>query len=199
MKGVSDIFISKDKVAIFWFLVCVGILGFTGWYSLSLIQQARGDLVYLITNHEKTVYVDRSLDDDTQEELIDFQTRLALETVFNRGPSGPLALVRVSKLLTGQAREILQKDLSSNKFDFANYQFRQLCEIWSVTLYRRPNGDLYTSAKGQLVRVGVDPANNEVINQVYTFDAELDWQPNTSIRDKKMFPYVCHKLAYVTR
>jgi len=195
MKGVADIFISKEKLALFWFMVACGCLAITGWYVYDVAVASRGSMLY-VPIEKSFVYLDRSMQQQDLDEVVDYHTRLALETFLNRGPKGPLTAERLALLFTGLGMEQVVKDVQDSRYDFRTRSIHQLMEVGQVRVQHFPNGDAETVAQGQLVRVSVDPTSQEAITQSFSVTARLNWERNQNLRDSKRFPFVCNNIEY---
>ena len=196
MKGVSDFFISKDKLAYFWFLVACACVASTAWYVNSIAADGDSRMLYVIMNDQNVMYLDQNLSTEGPKDLFDSQARLALETLLNRGPSGPLNPKRVPKLFTDTALEWVMNDVREQRVDFSSHQFHQMVEVGEIQVLLGEDGGAITVAMGQLIRVGVDQVESRVINEVYSVNARLVWEPNVNMRDSKLFPFVCREAKY---
>lgn len=196
MKGVSDLFISKEKLAFFWFFVCVAILAGTAWYVNDIAGDGKSRMLYVMVNRPDVMYLDRDLQPETATDLFDSQTRLALETMLNRTPKGPATQKRVGKIFAGAAMQWLMSDLAENREEFSSRQYHQMAEVGSVRVFLGEDGGAIAVASGQVIRVGVDPVQQKVINQVFNLGARLVWEPNTNLRDNKLYPHTCKEVAY---
>jgi hypothetical protein len=81
MKGVTDIFISKQKLAIFWFLVALGCIVGTAWHLYGVAIEGRSRMLY-VPIELADVYIDSELTSEELDDMVDFQTRLTLENFF---------------------------------------------------------------------------------------------------------------------
>jgi hypothetical protein len=197
MRGISDIFISKDKVAMFWFIVTCATLAGTAWYLKSLADEGRTRMLYVPMTREGVIEIDPAMDEDTTNELLDYQTRIALETLLNRGPSGPVNSSRISKIFIDGALEWVMKDIQASLFDFRDKQRRQMVELGASDVRISDDGSATVSITGQVVSVSVDPLEQRIVNQVHTVTATVSWVKNKHLRDSKLFPYVSEKVVYL--
>lgn len=195
MKGVTDIFISKEKLALFWFsLACLFLAG-TAWHTYNVALISRGSMLY-VPIEKSEFYLDRSLEQHELDDVINYHTRLALETYLNRGPKGALDLERIPLLFTGFGREQVDFDLRDNAYDLSTRRIHQMVEVGSVTVEYSPTGDAETVATGQIIRVSVDPTTQDGITQSIAMSARLQWARNPNLRDSRRFPFVCTNIEY---
>lgn len=195
MKGVADIFISKEKLALFWFMVACGCLAITGWYVYDVAVSSRGSMLY-VPIEKSFVYLDRSLQQQDLDELVDYHARLSLETFLNRGPKGALTGERLRLLYAGAGMNQVEKELQESYYDFHTRHIHQVMEVGQVRVQHFPNGEAETVAQGQLVRVSLDPTTNEAVNQSFAVTARQTWERNQNLRDSRRFPFVCTNIEY---
>lgn len=199
MKGVTDMFIAKDKLAIFWFLVSCGCIIGTGWYLHGQAIAGRGRMLFVpIEQHD--IFMDREMKPQDLNEAADFHTRLLMETVLNRGPGGPLNQDRIKQLFVGNGLDQIKLDIQDNKFDFNQRKIHQMVELGRVDIVHNPDdGSAVTSTEGQLIRLSFDPTLKENVVQSFTVNATLQWQRNPSLRSNKRFMFVCNDINYTLK
>jgi hypothetical protein len=195
MKGVTDIFISKEKLALFWFSLACVFLAITGWHTYNVADTSRGSMLY-VPIEKSNFYLDRSLDQHELDDVINYHTRHALETYLNRGPKGLLNRDRVPLLFSGIALEQVDLDLRENAYDFDTRRIHQMVEVGTVNVEYSLDGSVETVAMGQIVRVSVDPTSNEAVTQSIAVSARMNWIRNPNLRDSRRFPFVCTNVDY---
>jgi hypothetical protein len=198
MKGVTDIFISKQKLAIFWFLVALGCIVGTAWYLYGVAIEGRSRMLY-VPIELADVYIDSELSSQELDDMVDFQTRLTLETFLNRGPKGPVTPERLVFLFSPGGLEQAVVDIKDNGYEFRTRQIHQMLELGEVSALHYPDGTATTRAGGQLIRVSIDPVEKQALTQAFTFNAILEWERNRNLRDKKRFLFVCKDIQYTLK
>jgi hypothetical protein len=198
MKGVTDIFISKQKLAIFWFLVALGCIAGTAWYLYGVAIEGRSRMLY-VPIELADVYIDSELSSQELDDMVDFQTRLTLETFLNRGPKGPVTPERLGFLFSPGGLEQAVVDIKDNGYEFRTRQIHQMLELGEVSALHYPDGTATTRAGGQLIRVSIDPVEKQALTQAFTFNAILEWERNRNLRDKKRFLFVCKDIQYTLK
>lgn len=198
MRGVTDIFISKEKLAIFWFLVALGCIIGTAWHLYGVAIEGRSRMLYVpIRNAD--VYLDDMLSTDTLNDQVNFCTRLTLESFFNRGPNGPTT-DRLSQLFDPVGRDQADVDLRDSSYDYKKRKIHQMIELGEVNVLQNPDdGSADSRATGQLIRYSTDPLTNQSIMQAFTVVANMHWVRNNNMRDNKRFLFVCRDLQYSLR
>jgi hypothetical protein len=131
--------------------------------------------------------------------MVDFQTRLTLETFLNRGPKGPVTPQRIGFLFTPEGHEQALRDIKDNSYDFRTRQIHQMLELGEVSALHYPDGSASTRAGGQLIRVSIDPTEKQAITQAFSFIANMRWERNKNLRDRKRFLFVCKDIQYEIR
>lgn len=195
MKGVTDIFISKQKLAIFWFLVALGCIIGTAWHLYGVALDGRSRMLY-VPVMTSDVYIDEGLSKQDLSDVVDYQTRLILETFFNRGPSGVVTPERMDFLFTPEGRYQAEVDLRANSYDFRKRQVHQMLELGKVNILQSSDGAASTEATGQLIRVSEDPVSKQTMVQSFTFRALLRLERNPNQRDVGRFLFICADLQY---
>lgn len=198
MKGVTDMFIAKDKMAIFWFLVSCGCILGSGWYLHTLAIEGRGRMLYVpLERHD--FYLDREMSSQSLNEVVDFHTRLIMETLLNRGPKGPVNPERISMLFYGNGLDQVLADIQNNRYDFRSRQIHQMVELGPVNIVHNPDGSAITSTSGQVIRISVDPTVQDSIIQSFSVNATLQLRRNPNLRDNKRFIFVCQDVSYALK
>lgn len=192
-------FIAKDKLAIFWFLVSCGCIIGTGWYLHGQAIAGRGRMLFVpIEQHD--IFMDREMKPQDLNEAADFHTRLLMETVLNRGPGGPLDKARIDQLFVGNGLDQIKLDIQDNAFDFNQRKIHQMVELGRVDIVHNPDdGSAVTSTEGQLIRLSFDPTLKENVVQSFLVNATLQWQRNPSLRTNKRFMFVCNDISYTLK
>lgn len=195
MKSVVDLFVVKDRTAIFWFTVaCVSIVC-SAIFVQRVITAVQVKPQYVIMDSTGSYYLAPSVEFEKARELHAAQTRLAMETLYTRGPEALTFDSRVKKLFTPEAITQVRKDLLiPDEKPFREQQMNQTIEIEEAGVYKNlidPRGQAVTYAKGKLTRSGTfkGQAKTEVLEvEVYFW-----WRINTRMADNGLFPTVCSK------
>ncbi len=195
MKGVTEIFISKEKLAIFWFLAAVSCLGATGWHLHNLATTSRGSILYVPID-QSFFYLDRTQSTETLNQLLDYHARHALETYLNRGPRGPLNAERLGLLFHEQGLADVEADVQETRFDFKNLEIHQMTEIGEVQMEIDNDLSAVTVLRGQVIRVSVEPVTKETVTQSFALQAEMHWERNPNLRYARRFAWVCNRVIY---
>lgn len=194
MKGVVDLFVSKDKIAVFWFLVAVIAVIGSGWYVQSMVKQVTANPNFVIMDGAGVYYIAPSLDFSDATEIHASQTRMATETFFNRGPSQSDSQDRIKYLFSEAAQEFISTEYSRESNTFETQQIHQKVEIGDIQVLQTEGTRALTSATGQVIRVGV--FNGEQVVDVYDLSVKYMWMLNRDMRNNGRFPTVCAQMKY---
>lgn len=151
---------------------------------------------YVFTESPHLRYITPDLKTESLETLHSEQTRLAMETIFNRTPSRLDHLDRARLLFDDEAREhIYQTLLAPQAKTFLDNRFHQKVEIGEVIVnIHEGRGQATTVATGQLVRVG---SNEQLtINETWSVKVFFTWRQNDNPKTRALFPTVCDSVNF---
>ena len=195
MKSVVDLFVVKDRIAIFWFtMACVSIVC-CAIFVQKVVAAVKVKPQYVIMDSTGTYYLAPSVAFEHAKDLHAAQSRLALETLYNRGPEDLDYRPRMKKMFTEEAQMAIAKDiLAPDEAPFREQQTRQTVEVTEAGVYKNlidPRGMAVTIAKGKLTRKSnfKGQARTEELEVV----AYFWWTINTRMADNGLFPTVCTK------
>lgn len=194
MKGVVDLFIAKDRIAIFWFLAACGVIIASAWYLDRTIRAVHTRPQFVIMDSAGVYYLAPTVDFENAVELHAAQTRLAMETLFNRGPNGLDSPKRVPKIFGRKAVEFIAEEMQSENAAFKNQDIHQKVEVSKTEILKTVGEGALTSATGQVIRVGV--FKGKTFNEVYDVQARFSWVLNKDMRNNGQFPTVSVQLRY---
>jgi hypothetical protein len=200
MKSVVDLFVLKDRTAIFWFtMACVSIVC-SALFVQRMIAAIRNKPQYVIMDASGVYYLAPSVEFEKAKDLHEAQTRLAMETLYTRdyarGDEPMLFGNRVKKLFMPTAiRQIQDEFLTPDAKPFKEQKVHQTVEIEEAGIYKNkidPRGQAITYAKGKLYRQGTLKGQEKT--DVYTVQAFFFWRINAKMADNGAFPTVCYKI-----
>lgn len=196
MKAVSNLFIARSPAAIFWFLItCAAPLG-TAWYVQGMISTVRSLPQFVITSLPTFQYMAPDLKTESVQQLHSEQTRLAMETIYNRGPSGLDHSDRRFKLFTDEVLDVINAEIiAPNVLMFRDTNSYQKVEISSIDVVSKEGvGEAITVAKGQLIRTGVE--GSTMVNKAFNVEVHFTWRSNPSLTDHAMYPLQCSEVVF---
>ncbi|RBP48147.1 hypothetical protein DES53_101947 [Roseimicrobium gellanilyticum] len=195
MKSVVDLFVVKDRTAIFWFTVaCVSIVC-SAIFVQRVITAVQVKPQYVIMDSTGSYYLAPSVEFEKALELHAAQTRLAMETLYTRGPEMLTFESRLKKLFTQEANTQIRKDLlNPDEKPFREQQIHQSIQIEQAGVYKNlidPRGQAVTFAKGKLTREITFKGQSKT--EVLDVEVYFWWRINTRMADNGLFPTVCTK------
>lgn len=194
-KPMPEFFISKDGLATFWFWVgFLGILG-SAFYTYRLATRAglRPQFIMLVPeNHSiELLPPTQARSEDQLQEMFTAQSRLLMDSIFNKSSIGLDAGDRCHRLMTDDAFAWVETNLLKNQQDaFDEGNLHQKLTIANITVTPGDGlGNGSAVVQGQLLRIGV--LRRQLLNQVWTVNARITWSRNTNLRDCGRYPLVC--------
>jgi hypothetical protein len=195
MKSVVDLFVVKDRTAIFWFTVACMSIVCSAIYVQRVITAVQVKPQYVIMDATGGYYLAPSVEFEKATELHAGQTRLAMETLYDRGPEALTFDSRLKKLFTPAAISQIRKDLLiPDEKPFREQKMTQTIEIEEAGVYKNlvdPRGQAVTHAKAKLTRSGT--FKGQAKTEVLDVDVFFWWRINTRMAENGLFPTVCTK------
>lgn len=191
------LFISKDGLSTFWFLLTIAALLTSTIYVHRIASTAGLRPQYLILRSPDVQPLIPEKDPAYTSELMDELTRLATDSIFNKSSVGLDSADRCKKLLSPSAHQWVTTELIGKQQEaFQQASIHQKVEIESIQLVNRPDQTGKNAVvKGQLLRVGVH--GGELFNEVWSLRLILVWQRNDCLRDCSSYPHVVDSLSCV--
>jgi len=189
-----SIFISKESVSTFWFIIgALGAIG-SGIYVERVAATAglRPQFIMMQSPSVDRVPKDMIRNPDTLRATHLAMTRLAMDSVFNKSPNGLDAPERCQRLFSKEAWHWVNENLVEKQSDaFAEGRIHQKIAINSINLTPDEHDGETSRAivVGQLIRTGV--LRDEIFNEVWNVTVTLVWERNTCLRDAGRFPVLC--------
>lgn len=191
MKGVTDLFLAKDRMAVFWFLVSCITIALCAWYVKAILADSHRQPRIVIMDDAGVYYITPSLEFQDAKALHTSQTRLAMETLFNRGPKSLDNQSRVAELFTpAGAKFAFETFFPKEQKLFEERQYHQKVEIQSIVVAQTVGDTIaVTSVKAQLIRSGVFDGNPE--DSIWDVEVNFGWVVNDTMFPNGGFPTQC--------
>jgi len=190
MKRASaiDLFIHKDKVALFWFIIALVVsLGFW-WERQRLVKNLMTKPQFFVMDANHTYYLPSAMDFGSAKEVHAAQTRLAMEALFNRSPSGPDSPERLRRILGKDAYQTAKKAMAHEADEFEDKQVHQKVELGPIQVLQVRDDSVLTGVEGQLIRNGV--FRGKPFTEVLTVKAQFKFILNPDMTANGRFPTV---------
>lgn len=196
MKSVIDLFVVKDRTAIFWFtMACVSMVC-CGLFVHSVVAAVSKKPQYVIMDASGTYYLAPSVEFEKARTLHVAQTRLAMETLYTRDQDALKFAPRLKKLFSDDAiKQIKQDFLLPDEKPFKEQQIVQTIEIDEADIYKNsidPRGMAITYAKGRLTRHS--NFKGQAKTEVFNVDAFFWWRINARMADNGAFPTFSYRI-----
>jgi hypothetical protein len=191
MKQRSVLFISKEGLSTFWFLLAAAAVLGTWYYLFDLVGKRGLRPQFILLNSPDITSVMPTENPVFDRETVLSQTRLAMDSIFNKTGNGLDAASRCSDLLSADVLEWVQSELVLKQEEvFKEARIHQKVAIERIELRPQPNEDaVLASVQGQLIRVGV--MNDQLLNEVWMVRAEMMWMRNINLRTSGRYPLLC--------
>ena len=196
MKSVVDLFVLKDRTAIFWFtMACVSIVC-SALFVQRMLAAIRNKPQYVLMDASGVYYLAPSVEFEKATDLHVAQTRLAMETLYTRDLDQLRFDNRVKKLFMPDAIKQIRNDfLYPDSKPFSEQKVHQTVEIEEAGIYKNkidPRGVAITRAKGKLIRKGTFKGQENT--DIYDVEAFFYWRINNKMADNGAFPTVCYRI-----
>ena len=196
MRAVANLFISRSRAAIFWFGITCAVPIATGYYVQSVIRDVRTHEKFVMGGLPTFLYQSLDRKSESVQQLHTDQTHLAMETIFNRGPSGSLDNAdRRFHLFEKDVNQLIKDQIiTPDVLYFRNTKSHQKVEVENVVVNEKAGqGEATTLAYGQLFRTGIE--NGIVVNKSFSVKVFFTWKSNPSLIDHAMYPTICSDLT----
>ena len=192
-----DLFIHKDKVALFWFLIAVLVTVGFWWERQRLVKAHATKPQFFVMDANHTYYLPAAMDFGSAKEVHAAQTRLAMEAIFNRSPSGPDTPERLKRILGKKAFKKARDAMSHEADEFEDKQIHQKVEIGPIQVLQVRDHSVLTGVEGQLIRSGV--FRGKPFTEVLVVSAQFKFVLNPDMTTNGRFPTVAIAFDYKTK
>ena len=183
-----DLFLHKDKVAKFWFIIALLVtLGFW-WERQRLAKQLSSKPQFFVLDANHTYYLPAAMDFGSAKEVHAAQTRLAMEALFNRSPGGEDSPERLRRILGKDAYQKAKETIASEAEEFADKQIHQKVELGPIQVLQVRDESVLTGVEGQLIRSGV--FRGKPFTEVLAVKAQFKFVLNADLTSNGRYPTV---------
>ena len=196
-KPVIDLFIHKDRLALFWFLVAAVAAGGFWWERQRLVNALTTKPQFFVIDANSTYYLPAALDFEDAKEVHAAQTRLAMEAMFNRSPSGPDSPERLRRILGKDAYQQAQKAMAAEESEFKDKQIHQKVEFGPIQVLQVRDNTVLTGVEGQLIRSGI--FRGKPFTEVLEVQAQFKFILNPDMTRNGRFPTVVLAFEFKTK
>lgn len=190
MKSVIDLFIAKDRTAVFWFtLACASIL-LSAMYVRLISADVSAKPVYVIMDANGIYYYAPSVEIKDATPLHEAQTRLAMETIYTRDPRDLVFKNRVETIFYDEGVRLVNDEFRKDAKKFVEEKRDQTIELTGITvLQAEPSGSALTEATGVLTRHSTFEGRSKV--ERFKVKGRFVWRLNKGMGVNGLPPTVC--------
>ena len=196
-KPVIELFIQKDKLALIWFIIAAVVTAGFWWERQRLIASFQQKPQFFVMDANHTYYLPTSIDFEDAKEVHAAQTRLAMEAVFNRNPSGADNPDRLKRILGKELYQETNRRLEEETKAFRQKEIHQKVELGAIQILQVRDDSVLTGVEAQLIRNGV--FRNKPFTEVLEVNAQFKFILNPDMRHNGRFPTVAIAFDYNTR
>lgn len=189
MKTVVDLFIAKDRTALFWFTMACAAILCSGIYISKMVGDVSKKPQYVIMDGNGVYYLVPSVEFELATDLHIAQTKLVMETIYNRLPSKLVFEDRVNRLFYKGGIEQLKTELLKDSKKFKEEQREQTIEITDIKVVSVKSSSVVTEGRGILTRRSTYGGREQV--ETLTVAGRFGWIMNPSMAANGLFPTVC--------
>lgn len=195
MKNVVDLFVVKDRTAIFWFTMACASIFCSAMYVKTVVAAVMNKPQYVIMDGAGIYYLAPSVEFEQAKDLHEAQTRLAMETLYTRNPTRLVFDERVPRLFVEGALEAVNKEFKTEAKKFVEEQRTQTVEVDEIKVENRalPAGYKQTKARARLIRTSVFNGQRKL--EVLHVDGVFLWKMNARLSTNRLFPSACSQVV----
>jgi len=190
------LFIDKDAIAAFWVLVTAGAILTAGIMTLRAAANIAARAQYVVMRSPDIHPCPPGSTPELEQEMYESETKLIMQSIFNRGPHRLDDNKRCRKLVLDGAWQWLEDHILERENPiFDKEQLHQKIELDQSQFIVRDvpkENAVLTYMEGQLLRTGV--IRETVFNEVWDVRAQFLWVTNPNLREKGRIPVVCKTL-----
>ena len=192
----TRIFVDRDRLAWFWFIVAGLILIGAAMDRFFLVQSFKQRERVVILDPSGTFHIAPLLKFEEAKDLHAEQSSLAAIAFLERNPKSFDHADLLKQMFLKNALVKAQAERASEEAEFAAKQLHQKAEIAKITILQTRENFVLTQVTGQLVRTGIfqDRAFAEAVPFTLTFK----FQRNPNMVQNGRFPTAVYDFKYET-
>ena len=183
--GLVDAMVAKDRVTVFWFLFACIVAASCGYYVMVVSETLKYRPPFVIMDGAGVFYSAPGLNFADATPMHEALTELAVESMFDRGPSGLNQGARLLKLCSKDGLAQIQKVLKAEEEFFRSQNIEQTFEVDEVKVLGAVGIASGTQAKGRIYRRGQFGGELEEVSE---FVVQFKWVMNPDVRRTAAFP-----------
>jgi hypothetical protein len=193
MKNLVDLFVAKDRTAVFWFVMACASIVCSAIYTRTVIADVRTKPQYVIMDGNGIYYKAPSVEFAQAEALHLAQSRLAMETIYTRTPRNVVFDERVPRLFYASAKDGFYKEITTEAKKFEEEERSQTVEVTSVEVMPGyPKSVAVVRAKGIITRHSIFKGKEKT--EQFTVNNQFVWILNPNMETNGGFPTLCYQM-----
>ncbi len=194
-SNAIDVFMGGHRLAKIWFVLFLAVIAGWVWDRQQLIDALTRDTKFFVIDSAGTWYVPASYDFETATDVHDAQTRLMMQSIFNRNPGGYDSEKTVKALLTRSAFEKLHDRINDERKLAEKQKIHQKIEVGDVKVLQATREAILTTCTAQLIQNGI--FDGKGFTRVYTVKARFKFVLNRNVKENGRFPTVVTDFDFV--
>lgn len=190
----TRIFIDKDRLARFWFLVAAAVLAGAAVERIHLARTLKERERVVIIDPAGTYFVSPLLEFQEARDLHAQQSTLAAVAFLERSPKGFDHPELVKQMFLKVAHEKARSQWSGEEPEFKAKQLHQKAEIAKIEFIETRVDAVLTQVSGQLIRSGI--FQERAFSEVVPFVLKLKMRRNPNMVENGRFPTAIEDYKY---
>lgn len=188
------VFVDKDRLAFFWFLIAVLAIGCAVVSPLYLINRFKQRERIVIVDPAGTYYISPLLDFQEAKQFHAQQSTLAAVAFLDRNPKGFDNPELIKQMFLKDAYAKAFKQQGAEDEEFKSKQLHQKVEIAQIDILETRENFVLTQVTGQLIRTGVFEA--KAFSEAVPFKLAFKMQRNPDMTRNGRFPTAVSNFKY---
>ena len=181
----------------FWLLVALVATAGFWWERQRLVKELASKPQFFVMDANDTYYLPVAMDFEQAKDVHAAQTRLAMEALFNRSPSGEDNPERLQRIYGRDAFKEAQASIAAEAKEFEEKEIHQKVEIGAIQVLQVRDHSVLTGVEGQLIRSGY--FRGRPFTEVLEVRAQFKFILNPEMRHNGRFPTVAVAFEFKTK
>ena len=188
------VFVDKDRLAFFWFVVAVIAAGSAIASPFFLLKRFKEQERIVIIDPAQTYYVSPLLNFEEAKELHAQQTTLAAMAFLERNPNGFDNPELLKRLFLKAAYNKALSQGASEAPEFKAKQLHQKAEVAQINILQTRENFVLTQVTGQLIRTGI--FQEKAFSEAIPFKLAFKMRRNPDMTQNGRFPTAVSDFKY---
>lgn len=194
MSILVRVFVDKDRLARFWFLVAIAVLIGAAVERIHLVRVLKERERVVIVDPAGTFFVSPLLQFQEARELHAQQSTLATVAFLERNPKGFDHPELLKQMFLKAAQEKAHSEWTTEQAEFKAKQLHQKAEIAKIEFLETRSDAVLTQVSGQLIRSGI--FEERAFSEAVPFTLKLKMRRNPNMVENGRFPTAIQDFKY---